>query len=410
MTGPVSLSSSKPYNPMFEKFNELAATRKKLTENGLNPFEVELERIHSATEADINGRRTILAGTNNYLGLTFDPRCIAAAEKALNEEGTGTTGSRMANGTYHGHVALERELAAFFNVPSAIVFSTGYQANLSLLSTLAGPDDNIMLDSDCHASIYDGCSLGEGQIIRFRHNDPDSLDKRLARLGDKANKALVVVEGIYSMLGDRAPLKEFVEVKRKYGCYLMLDEAHSFGVLGERGRGLAEEEGVEEDVDFVVGTFSKSLGTIGGFCVSKWPQLEDVRFGLRPYIFTASSAPSLIASARAALQILGEGQALRKQLWENAHQLYTGLRDLGFTLGPETSPVVAVILPTARQRAMAMWLGLLERGIYVNLMVPPATPASQCLLRCSLSAAHTSEQITDIVNGFASLKHLALSD
>ena len=396
---------------MFEKFNGLAETRAELTlASGINPFGVVLERIHSATEADINGRRTILAGTNNYLGLTFDPVCMAAAEQALMEEGTGTTGSRMANGTYHGHVALERELAEFFRVPSAIVFSTGYQANLSLLSTLADKDDVIMLDGDCHASIYDGCSLGEGQIIRFRHSDPDSLDKRMARLGDKASKALIVIEGIYSMLGDRAPLQEFVEVKRKYGAYLMLDEAHSFGVLGEHGRGLAEEVGVEEDVDFVVGTFSKSLGTIGGFCVSRWPELEDVRFGLRPYIFTASSAPSLIASARAALGILRDGADLRKQLWDNAHRLYAGLAAIGFRLGPETSPVVAVILPAAKRRALAMWQGLLERGVYVNLMMPPATPSGDCLLRCSLSAAHTAEQIDDIVHAFDSLRHLAFED
>lgn len=395
---------------MFTKFIGLAQTRADLTENGVNPFGVVLERIHSATEADVNGRRTILAGTNNYLGLTFDSRCIAAAEKALLEEGTGTTGSRMANGTYHGHVALEKELAEFFNCPAAIVFSTGYQANLSLLSTLADKDDVIMLDADCHASIYDGCSLGEGQIIRFRHNDPESLDKRMARLGEKASKALIVVEGIYSMLGDRAPLKEFVEVKRKYGAYLMLDEAHSFGVLGENGRGLAEEVGVEEDVDFVVGTFSKSLGTIGGFCVSRWPELEDVRFGLRPYIFTASSAPSLIASARAALPILRDGADLRAKLWDNAHRLYAGLQAIGFKLGPETSPVVAVILPTAKGRALTMWQRLLERGVYVNLMMPPATPGSHCLLRCSLSAAHSFEQIDDIIHAFASLSHLAFED
>lgn len=393
---------------MFSKFEGLARVRADLTVGGVNPFQVVLERIHSATEADINGRRTILAGTNNYLGLTFDPRCIEAAEKALVTEGTGTTGSRMANGTYHGHVELERELAAFFQCPSAIVFSTGYQANLALLSTLVDKDDVVMLDSDCHASIYDGCSLGEGQIIRFRHNDPASLDKRMARLpDDKASKALIVVEGIYSMLGDRAPLPEFVDVKRRYGAYLMLDEAHSFGVLGEHGRGLAEEVGVEEDVDFVVGTFSKSLGTIGGFCVSRWPELEDVRFGLRPYIFTASSAPPLIASARAALAILRDGAELRRQLWDNAHRLYAGLAAVGFTLGPETSPVVAVVLPTAKRRALAMWQGLLERGVYVNLMMPPATPAGQCLLRCSLSAAHTSGQIDDIIHAFDSLRHLA---
>ena len=188
----------------------------------------------------------------------------------------------------------------------------------------------------------------------------------------------------------------------------MVDEAHSFGVLGATGRGLAEQVGVEDDVDFLVGTFSKSLGTIGGFAVSKWPELENVRFGLRPYIFTASSAPSLIASARTALEILRDGADLRKQLWANAHQLYAGLKDTGFTLGPETSPVVAVILTTAGRRGLAMWRGLLERGVYVNLMMPPATPGSQCLLRCSLSAAHTSEQVDDIIHAFASLKHMVL--
>ena len=393
---------------MFSKFNGLAATRAQLSDAGINPFGVVLERLHSATEADINGRRTILAGTNNYLGLTFDPRCMASAAKALNEEGTGTTGSRMANGTYHGHVALEQELAEFFGVPSAIVFSTGYQANLSLLSTLAGPDEYIILDADSHASIYDGCRLGDGQILRFRHNDPESLDKRLTRLGDNAKKALIVVEGIYSMLGDRAPLKEFVEVKRRHGAYLMVDEAHSFGVIGDKGRGLAEALDVEDDVDFLVGTFSKSLGTIGGFAVSKWPELENVRFGLRPYIFTASSAPSLIASARTALEILRDGTDLRARLWDNAHRLYSGLKNEGFTLGPTTSPVVAVILSTAGRRGLAMWRGLLERGVYVNLMMPPATPGDQCLLRCSLSAAHTAEQIDDIIHAFASLKHMAL--
>ena len=278
---------------LFEKFRPLEETLAELVAvSGADPFHVVMERVISATEAVVNGREVIMAGTNNYLGLTFDPGCIDAACTALREEGTGTTGSRMANGSYAAHVALENELAAFFNCPAAIVFSTGYIANLAILSTLTGAEDVILLDADCHASIYDGTRLGSAQVIRFRHNDMPDLEKRLQRLGARAGQTLVVVEGIYSMLGDRAPLREIVEIKNRYGASLLVDEAHSLGVLGNNGRGLAEQVAVEEGVDFITGTFSKSLGSIGGFCVSRWPELESVRYAMRPYIFTASSSPS----------------------------------------------------------------------------------------------------------------------
>src|SRR5512139_1476328 len=262
---------------IFDKLQPLAAARQALAEKGVKSINVTMEEVLSPTEAVINGRRTILVGTNNYLGLTFDAECIQAACKALQEQGTGTTGSRMANGTFAGHVALERELADFFGCRGAIVFSTGYVANLGMLSALAQPGDVILLDADCHASIYDGCRLGGAEVIRFRHNDVSDLEKRLRRLGDRAANALILVEGIYSMLGDRAPLKEIAAVKRQYGACLLVDEAHSVGVLGNRGRGLAEEVGVEESVDFIVGTFSKSLGAIGGFAVSNHPELELIR-------------------------------------------------------------------------------------------------------------------------------------
>jgi 8-amino-7-oxononanoate synthase len=393
---------------IFDKFQGLAATRAELSAAGANPFNVVLDEIISATEGMVRGRKTILAGTNNYLGLTFDPQCIDAACQALQSRGTGTTGSRMANGTYADHVALEHELSEFFGVPGSIVFSTGYLANLAVLSTLQGQGGLIVLDSDCHASIYDGCRLGGSEVIRFRHNDPADLDKRLRRLGDRAASALVVVEGIYSMLGDTAPLAEIVEVKRRHGAYLLVDEAHSLGVLGSTGRGLAEAAGVEQDVDFIVGTFSKSLGSIGGFCVSKWPELEQVRYAMRPYIFTASSSPAVIASTRAALRLMRkEGAALRKQLWDNAHRLYKGLEGLGFALGPETSPVVPVVLGESKEEALASWVQLLERGVYVNLVMPPATPSGRCLLRCSCSAAHTAEQIDTIIDAFGSLRETA---
>lgn len=387
---------------LLDKFRQLASTRDRLLGGQVSPFGIVVEKILSATEAVVDGRRAIMLGTNNYLGLTLDPDCVAMARAALLEEGTGTTGSRMANGTFAAHAALEQELNDFFDRRATIVFSTGYLANLGILSTVPGPGDVVLLDADCHASIYDGCRLGAAEVIRFRHNNPEDLDRRLARLGERSRRALIVVEGIYSMLGDRAPLAEVVAIKRRYGALLLVDEAHSVGVLGERGRGLAEEAGVEADVDFVVGTFSKSLGTIGGFCSSDHPELEVVRYTCRPYVFTASLSPPVVASARAALAALRARPELRRQLWDNADRLYRRLRDAGFALGPEVSPIVAVLMPDQEQ-AIALWRALLDRGVYVNLVVPGATPNAMSLLRCSVSAAHTPEQIEAVADAFAAV-------
>ncbi len=394
---------------IFDKFQEVASTLESMSELPVEPVNVVMERVISATEAVINGQRTVLAGTNNYLGITFDRECIEASCKAIQEEGTGTTGSRMANGTYSGHVALEKELADFFGCRGAIVFSTGYVANLGMLASLAGPGDIILIDADCHASIYDGCRLGGAQFILFRHNDADDLEKRLRRLGDRTENTLIVVEGIYSMMGDRARLADITAVKKKFGAFLLVDEAHSLGVLGEQGRGVAEEVGVEADVDFIVGTFSKSLGTIGGFCVSNHPELELVRCASRPYIFTASPSPSTIASTRMALKILRTRSELRRRLWDNAVNLYRRLQDMGFVLGPEPSPIVSVRLRD-REKALSLWSGLLERGVYINLVLPPATPDGYPLLRCSVSAGHTPEQIDQICEAFSSLRELADPD
>jgi len=309
----------------------------------------------------------------------------------------------MANGTFSGHVALEQELAEFFNRQSAIVFSTGYVANLAMLSTLIGPGEIILLDADCHASIYDGCRLGGAEVHRFRHNDPQDLEKRLRRLEKRNTNILVIVEGLYSMMGDRAPLADIVAVKDKHGAYLLVDEAHSLGVLGANGRGLAEEAAVEDGVDFVVGTFSKSLGAIGGFCVSNHPELNLARYASRPYVFTASSSPSVIASTRTALKILQKRSELRDRLWDNAHRLYRKLQDLDFSVGPEPSPIVAVRLED-KAEAFALWSGLLENGVYVNLVLPPATPDGNCLLRSSVSAGHTPEQMDRICEAFTAVR------
>ena len=388
---------------IFDKFQALAEARRELEQHASEFFNVVMEEIISGTEAIVDGRRMILAGSNNYLGLSFDPDCIDAACKAARKEGTGTTGSRMANGTFSGHVALEKELAEYFGRHRAIVFSTGYIANLAMLSTLVGSGEVILLDADCHASIYDGCRLGSAEVVRFRHNDAENLEKRLRRLEKRNTNVLVVAEGLYSMLGDRAPLADIVAVKQKYGAYLMVDEAHSLGILGENGRGLAEEAGVEDGVDFVVGTFSKSLGAIGGFCVSNHPELDLVRYASRPYVFTASSSPSIIASTRQALKILSTQPQLRRRLWENANTLYKQLQDLGFSVGPEPSPIIAVRLED-KAEAFALWSGLLERGVYVNLVLPPATPDGNCLLRSSVSAGHTPEQMTRICEAFTDVR------
>jgi 8-amino-7-oxononanoate synthase len=300
---------------------------------------------------------------------------------------------------------LEQELAEFFGCQYGMVFSTGYIANLAMLSALTGPGDVLLIDADSHASIYDGCRLSGAEIIRFRHNDPENLAKRLQRLGERASNTLIVVEGIYSMLGDRAPLAEIAGVKEEYGACLLVDEAHSLGVLGPTGRGLAEEAGVEDSVDFIVGTFSKSLGAIGGFCVSNHSAMDMIPLAARPYIFTASSSPSIIASTREALKVLKARPELRSKLWDNAHHLYEKLQGLGFQLGPEPSPVVAVRVASIDQ-VIAAWKGLLESGVYVNMVTPPATPDGGCLLRCSVSAGHSPEQIKKIGNGFASLKEV----
>ncbi|WP_193371324.1 serine palmitoyltransferase [Pelagibius marinus] len=384
---------------LFDKYDQVAARHDRLLAAGRDPFNMCMDRIVSATEAIVDGRETILVGTNNYLGLTFDPDCVEATVEAVREQGTGTTGSRIANGTYASHRALEQAIAAFLGRSAAMVFPTGYQANLGVIAGLAGPKDTILLDSDSHASIYDGCRLSGATLIRFRHNSPADLDKRLERLKDDKASKLIIVEGIYSMLGDQAPLDEFVDVKRRHGVELLVDEAHSLGVFGDNGRGIAEAYDVEDDVDYVVGTFSKSLGAVGGFGASSNPEFEQLRFTSRPYMFTASSSPSSIATAMATLKKIQSEPQLRRQLWDNAEALYNGLKDLGFAICAETSPIIAVKLPS-EEAAVFMWNALIEAGVYVNLALPPGTPDGSCLLRCSLSAAHTPAQVQKVCEVF----------
>jgi 8-amino-7-oxononanoate synthase len=384
---------------ILAKYAALDAARRQLTETGCDPFAVQIEPGESATEGWIDGRRVLLFGTNNYLGLSQHPASREAAAEAALHHGAGTTGSRIANGTSASHQNLEAELAAFYGRRSCMVFSTGYQANLGMLSVLAGKDDHLLIDADSHASIYDGSRLSQAQVTRFRHNDPEDLYRRLRRLKGAPGCRLVVVEGIYSMLGDAAPLAEIAAVKREDGASLLVDEAHSLGVLGARGRGLAEAAGVEQDVDFIVGTFSKSLGSVGGYCVSDQPGFDILRVTCRPYMFTASPPPSVVASVRVALRLLQSAPELRERLWANARQFHGRLQRAGFSLGPQVSPIVSVAMPDV-PTAVAFWNMLLARGVYVNLTLPPATPDGRALLRSSLTAAHEPAQVDAAADHF----------
>jgi 8-amino-7-oxononanoate synthase len=386
---------------LFSKFDGLIQQREDLLSTGVtDPFSLVMERVLSPTVAVCNGRETILLGTYNYMGMTFDPDVIAAGKQALDDFGSGTTGSRVLNGTYAGHRAVEEALKEFYAMDHAMVFSTGYQANLGIISTIAGKGDYIVLDIDSHASIWDGCKMGDAEVVPFKHNDIVAMEKRLKRIPEGAGK-LVILEGVYSMLGDIAPLKEMIRVAKENGAMVLVDEAHSMGFIGPNGRGVAEDQGCLEDVDFVIGTFSKSVGTVGGFCVSNHPKFEIMRLVCRPYVFTASLPPSVVATAATSVRKLMHAGAKRAHLWENSRTLHKGLKDLGFQLGTDypQSAIIAVIMPDL-ERGATMWEALLHEGVYVNLARPPATPAGMTLLRCSLCAEHSAEQVQILIGRF----------
>ena len=387
---------------LLDKFDGIVGERQALLDSGArDPVGVVMSEVRSPTEAVINGKDTILVGTYNYMGMTFDPDVIAAGEQALRDFGAGTTGSRVLNGTYSPHKDCEAALREFYGTKHAMVFSTGYQANLGVVSTLAGKGDFVVLDADSHASIYDGCSMGNADIVRFRHNSVEDLEKRLGRLPAEAGK-LVVLEGVYSMLGDIAPLADMVRVAKAAGAMVLVDEAHSMGFFGDHGRGVTEAAGMEAEVDFVIGTFSKSVGTVGGFCVSNHPKFEALRLVCRPYVFTAALPPTVMAASATSIRKLMHNHNKRQHLWENTRAMHDGLRAQGFTLGTNSaeSAIIAVMMPE-QETTVRMWQALLERGVYVNFARPPATPMGTFLLRCSLCAEHRAEQIEIILAAFA---------
>jgi 8-amino-7-oxononanoate synthase len=370
---------------------------------GPTPFNTVIEDVCGPTEVVIGGRRTLMCGSNNYFGLSFHPEVIAAAAAAVARDGAGTTGSRAANGTYAAHEQLERAFADAYGFAHAMVFTTGYQANLGLISGLCGPDDTILLDIDSHASIYDGARLSGAKVFAFRHNSAADLRRKLEKVADPA-RCLVIVEGLYSISGDVAPLAALADICRAADAIFMVDEAHSFGAYGARGLGCAEAQGVLDQVDFIVGTFSKALAGVGGYCVSNRPALKLLHYASRPYVFTASGSPANIASVRAALGVLQRERQLSDRLWDNVRRVRAGLKRAGFTIGATESPIVPIVVGLP-EPTVSMWRALLDAGVYANIVLPPACRAEACVLRTSYSAAHTAEQIDRAIATFEQAGH-----
>jgi len=387
---------------LLDKLRAVTARCERLADGAAMPGLTVIDRVLGPCEVVVQGRPTLMFGSNNYLGLTLHPEVVEAGRQALLDYGAGTTGSRTANGTLAQHEELERQFAEWFGKRHAIIFSTGYQANLSLIGGLCGPDDVILIDSDSHASIYDATRQTASKVIGFRHNSPESLNRKLERLGGDKNgrNHLVVVEGLYSIRGDVAPLREIVDVCRAHKAYILVDEAHSLGTYGETGLGCAEAQGVLGEVDFVVGTFSKSLAGIGGVCVSDHPELRALHFLARAYVFIASGSPSNIASVGAAVRVVRRHPELRDRLWANVHLLRKGLQEIGYVIGDSESPIVPILIGDER-RTVALWQELLTAGLYVNVILPPGCPQDDCVLRASCSAAHTAQDISRALEIFA---------
>lgn len=357
--------------------------------SGLYPYFVPLDGTEG-TEVTVEGRSVIMIGSNNYLGLTTHPKVREASKKAVDEYGTSCTGSRYLNGTLKLHQDLEARLAAFVDKEAALVFSTGMQANLGAISAIVGADDYVILDKDNHASIVDGVRLSAGTMRRFRHNDMDHLERVLSGVPQEAGK-LVIVDGVFSMGGDIAPLDEIVPLCKKYGARLYVDDAHSLGVLAE-GRGTAKHFGLTDEVDLIMGTFSKSFASIGGFVAGDAEVMAYIQHHARSLIFSASlPAPNLMA-VMAALEIMETEPEHTERLWENGDYMLKGLNELGFDTGNTQTPIIPIIIG-GDEPTFLTWKLLFERGLYTNPVITPAVPPGQSLLRTSYMATHTREQL-----------------
>lgn len=378
---------------IFEKCDQYMRARE-VQEAGLYPYFLPLEDTEG-TEVVIDGRKILMIGSNNYLGLTADPRVRQAAIEAIERYGTSCTGSRFLNGTLALHMELEDRLANFVGKEAALVFSTGYQVNLGVISTIVGRGDVVVTDKEDHASIVDGCLLSLGELRRFSHNDMVHLERVLSKISENAGR-MVIVDGVYSMGGDLAPLPEIIPICQKYGARLMVDDAHSFGVMGN-GRGTSAHFGVTDQVDLIMGTFSKSFASLGGFIAGSKDTMHFVQHTARSLMFSASMPASNVAATLAALDIIENEPEHCERLWEVTERMRSGLKAMGFNTGPSVTPIIPVIIGGMEATFLA-WKMCFEAGLYTNAVVDPAVPPDQCLLRTSYMATHTDEQIDRALN------------
>lgn len=361
---------------------------KKAREGGYYPYFHELNTGQDIV-VQMEGREVIMIGSNNYLGLTSHPEVVQASLDAVKKFGTGVSGSRFLNGTLSMHKELERELASFLNKEDCTIFSTGYQTNLGIISAIAGRNDIIFCDKENHASIYDGCRLSYAQMVRYNHSDMDDLEKKLKE-ADPNKGRLIVTDGVFSMSGEIAKLPEIVQLAKKYGARVMVDDAHGLGVLGPNGRGTAEHFGLEDEVDIIMGTFSKSLASLGGYIVADADVVDYIRHNSRPYIFCAAIAPANTAAALAALRILKREPERVQALRDIADYVRQGLKARGLKIIDSETPIIPIYTYTPI-RTMVACNQLFENGVYVNPVLPPATPPGECLIRTSYTATHTKE-------------------
>ncbi len=370
-----------------------------IKEAGLYPYFHEItSKQHS--EVTMENRRTIMLGSNNYLGLTVDPRTISAAKEAVDRFGTGCSGSRYLNGTLSLHVEMEKRLSKFFHKDDCVTYSTGYQANLGIISALCGRHDVVVCDKLNHASIVDACKLSYAKMLRYDHNDMDDLERQLQKIGENEG-ILIVVDGVFSMEGDLANLPEIVRLKKRYGARLMVDDSHGIGVMGPGGRGTAEHFGLEDEVDVLMGTFSKSFASLGGFMAASERVSNFVRHTSRANIFSASMPPSNVAVVLAALSIVESEPERRKTLMRNAEYMREGYKKLGIKSVAESKSAVIPVMTYDDERTFRITRELLSEGVYVNPVVSPAVPLGESMLRTSVMATHTLEQLDYALSKFA---------
>ncbi|HXG61026.1 MAG TPA: pyridoxal phosphate-dependent aminotransferase family protein [Planctomycetota bacterium] len=385
-----------PKADLFQKCRSY--TRHKEAEaNGLYPY---FKAIESGADAEvmIRGRRMIMIGSNNYLGLTTHPKVKEAAKRAIDKYGSGCTGSRFLNGTLDIHEELEHRLARFVRKEKALLFSTGFQTNLGTISTLVGKDDVILCDRMNHASIIDGCRLAWGRTIKFKHNDIEDLERILTSVEmEEANGSiLVITEGVFSMEGDLGVLPDIVALKRKYGFRILLDDAHGIGYMGPGGRGTAEHFGAEAETDLIMGTFSKSFASLGGFIAGEGDVIDYIKHHARALIFSASMPPASVATVLAALDVMEREPEHRERLWRNTRKMQAAFRSMGFNIGRTQSPVVPIIIGDF-EKTLIFWKELFEAGVFVNPIVSPAVPPDMCLLRTSYMATHTDDELDRVL-------------